>query len=68
MINLTQKTGTLSSVEGEFGILVRENDTLLFSSLLYIPQKVTGSSSVYKNGFLNDKHWPSENIEDWNSS
>lgn len=53
IINLTQKTGTLSSVEGEFGILAKENDTLLFSSLLYIPQKVTVSSSVYKNGFLN---------------
>lgn len=55
IINLTQKTGTLSSPKGEFGILAKENDTLLFSSLLYIPQKVTVSSSVYKNGFLNVK-------------
>ena len=52
IINLTQKTGTISSTKGEFNILAKENDTLLFSSLLYILQKVNISSSIYKNGFL----------------
>lgn len=53
VINLTQKTGTITSVNGEFEILVRENDTLLFSSLLYIPQKFKISSTIYKKGFFN---------------
>ncbi|CAM4049080.1 hypothetical protein [Gillisia limnaea] len=53
IINVTQKTGTITSTKGEFDILARENDTLLFSSLLYIPQKVKISSTIYKDGSLN---------------
>lgn len=52
IINLTQKTGTITSAKGEFDILAKENDTLLFSSLLYIPQEVKISSSIYKKGFF----------------
>lgn len=35
IINKTQRTGTLNTSSGEFKIQVRENDTLLFSSIQY---------------------------------
>lgn len=35
IINITQSTGTLNTASGKFTIQVRENDTLLFSSVQY---------------------------------
>jgi len=52
IINLTQKTGTTNSLNGNFEIKVIENDTLLFSSIQYDKLKIRISKEILENGFL----------------
>lgn len=53
IINLSQKSGTLTSRDGSFFIMAREKDTLLFSSLLYVPKKIIVSSAIFNGSPLN---------------
>ena len=52
IINLSQRSGTITSEDGRFIILAKENDTLLFSSLLYVSKRIIVSSAVYNGYFL----------------
>lgn len=53
IINLSQKSGTITSEDGSFEIMAREKDTLLFSSILYVSKKIIISSVVFNGRFLN---------------
>lgn len=52
IINITQKTGTVNTVSGDFQILVKENDTLLFSSIQFEKMEIPVSKEVMENRFL----------------
>lgn len=52
IINLTQKTGTSNRPDGSFEINVREDDVLLFSSILYLNKEVTITKDVLTRPFL----------------
>lgn len=52
VINLTQKIGTVNNSSGNFQILVRENDTLLFSSIQFKKISVAVTSSILERGRL----------------
>src|SRR5690606_6172030 len=52
VINLTQKTVTLSSSTGNFEIEVSENDSLLFSSIEYERKEVAITAEIIKAAFL----------------
>lgn len=52
IINSTQRTGTVNTKSGSFQILVRENDELLFSSILYKNRTIKITSQILKDGFL----------------
>jgi len=52
IINMTQKTGTVNSSSGAFEIMVRENDTLLFSSIQIHKHTVPITSEIISNGFI----------------
>ncbi len=41
IINLNSETGSVSDADGEFSIVVQENDVLYFSAVQFIPQKIT---------------------------
>jgi hypothetical protein len=53
IINLSQRLGTITSRDGSFEIIAREEDTLLFSSILYVSKKIIISSAVFNKSFLN---------------
>lgn len=52
IINITQKTGTVNSSSGAFEIMVRENDTLLFSSIEFLKQEIPITSEIISKGFI----------------
>lgn len=52
IINMTQSTGTTSSSDGTFNIKVKENDTLLFSSVQFETLKIEINAEIYKRKFL----------------
>lgn len=52
IINLSLRSGTITSKDGSFEITVREKDTLLFSSILYVPKKIVISSDVFNGSPL----------------
>ncbi len=52
IINLSQKTGTTNLGSGEFQIDVKENDTLLFSSIQYGTVEVIITPLILKEGIL----------------
>ncbi len=52
IINVSQKTGTVNDAGGGFKILVRQNDTLLFSSIQYVNREVVISGDLLEKGFL----------------
>lgn len=52
VINITQKTGTVNSASGNFQILVKPGDTLLFSSIQYQKLKVIISAEIIQEGNL----------------
>lgn len=39
VMNLTSRYNTVTGVHGNFSIAVKEQDTLLFSSVSYVPKK-----------------------------
>lgn len=47
VINSTQKTGTTSGPNGEFDIMVRENDTLLFTGVQYERKEIIVTAEIY---------------------
>lgn len=55
IINLSQKTGTTNLRSGEFQVDVKENDTLLFSSIQYRTVEVIITPLILKEGFLKVK-------------
>ncbi|QED36262.1 hypothetical protein FK178_00290 [Antarcticibacterium arcticum] len=52
IINISRKTGTVNEKEGDFRILVRQGDTLLFSSIQYVNREVEISAEILQKGFL----------------
>lgn len=52
IVNLNQERGTTNSGDGNFEILVRENDTLMFSSVQYQIKKVLITEKILKNKYL----------------
>lgn len=52
IINKTQKTGTINTSSGNFSIQVRENDTLLFSSIQYNNLEILITAEVLKKELL----------------
>ncbi len=52
IINLTQKTGTVNTASGNFEILVRENDILLFSSIEFENKEIVITPAILKDLFL----------------
>ncbi|MDT0675759.1 hypothetical protein [Autumnicola musiva] len=61
IINKTLNTGTINSSSGEFEISVRQNDTLVFSSIQYEKQEIPITSLIYEAGFLRVKLVPGIN-------
>lgn len=55
IVNLTQERGTTNSLDGNFNILVKENDTLLFSSVQFEVLRIKINSEIYKAKFLRVK-------------
>ncbi|SNR37294.1 peptidase associated/transthyretin-like domain-containing protein [Lutibacter flavus] len=53
IINLKNRYGTISNTNGEFEILVKEGDVLLFSSIQYKNIKITITKDHLKGEFLN---------------
>lgn len=69
IINLTQKTGTVNDRTGNFQILVRENDILLFSSIEFEKKEIVITEAILKKQFLEVELFPALNIlEDINLS
>jgi hypothetical protein len=52
IINKTTKTGTINSSSGAFEIVVREKDTLQFSSIQYEKREVVINAMIFKSGYL----------------
>ncbi|MFD1096718.1 carboxypeptidase-like regulatory domain-containing protein [Salegentibacter chungangensis] len=52
VINLTKRTGTVSAYDGYFEIRVRENDSLLFSSVQYENLKIKVTAELIEEKFL----------------
>ena len=52
IINITQQTGTVNSSSGNFQLLVKTGDTLLFSSVQYQKLEVIISSEIIREGNL----------------
>ncbi|WP_417886408.1 hypothetical protein [Zunongwangia sp.] len=52
IINKTSHSGTTNAADGSFSILVKENDTLSFSSVQYQDKEVVISKSIFQTGFL----------------
>ncbi len=52
VINKTQKTGTVNSASGNFQLLVKTGDTLLFSSIQYQKLEVIISAEIIREGNL----------------
>lgn len=55
IINKTQQTGTVNSSTGTFVIDVRENDTLLFSSIQFVNEEHVVSGDDIQKGYLEFK-------------
>ncbi|MFN4764511.1 carboxypeptidase-like regulatory domain-containing protein [Gillisia sp. Q332] len=55
VINKTQKTGTVNSASGNFQLLVKTGDTLLFSSIQYQKLEVIISAEINQEGNLSIK-------------
>ncbi|MDT0642425.1 hypothetical protein RM553_06225 [Zunongwangia sp. F363] len=64
IINKTLKTGTINSSSGEFQIKVRENDTLLFSSIQYEKLEIAVTPLLMESGYLEVKLIPGVNVLD----
>lgn len=52
IINISQKTGTVNEAGGDFKILVRLGDTLMFSSIQFVNREIEISAEILKKGFL----------------
>ncbi|MCM4160037.1 hypothetical protein FHG64_13710 [Antarcticibacterium flavum] len=52
IINTTTRTGTVNSSTGRFNIEVRENDTLLISSIQFINEEIIISHDIFNSGQL----------------
>jgi len=52
IINLTQKTGTVNYINGDFEISVRENDVLLFSSIEFEKKEILITTKIFNDAFL----------------
>ena len=52
IVNLTAETGTVNEPNGRFGILVRENDSILFSSVQFQKEYILITKEILNEGFL----------------
>lgn len=52
IINLTQKSGSISNKEGEFSIAVQLNDTLIFNAVQFEKLDLVVTEEVLQNNFL----------------
>jgi len=61
IVNLTQKTGTTNFSDGLFEIKVKENDTLIFSSIQFENREIIITKEILEDGYLNVKLVPNIN-------
>ena len=52
IVNITAETGTVNEPDGRFGILVRENDSILFSSVQFQKEYIVITRKILDEGFL----------------
>lgn len=52
IVNLTRETGTTNNSSGDFEIEVRENDSLLFSSVQYEVVELVVTSEIMEKGYV----------------
>ena len=52
IVNITAETGTVNEPDGRFGILVRENDSILFSSVQIQKEYILITREILNEGFL----------------
>lgn len=52
IVNLTKKTGTVTNSSGHFSLPVRQNDTLLFTSVQYIKKEIVIDEEIFRNPYL----------------
>ncbi|MCL6218445.1 carboxypeptidase-like regulatory domain-containing protein [Zunongwangia pacifica] len=52
IVNLTAETGTVNEPDGRFAILVRENDSILFSSVQFQKEYIVITRNILEKGFL----------------
>jgi len=53
IVNITAETGTVNEADGRFGILVKENDSILFSSVQFQKEYIVITRNIIEEGFLN---------------
>ena len=52
VMNISSRYNTVTGAHGNFSIAVKEKDTLLFSSVNYVPKKIAISSEIIEKGIL----------------
>ena len=52
VLNITAQEFTVTNEDGKFTVLARLNDTILFSSVQYIPKNVVVTDSILKKRFI----------------
>ncbi|WBL26277.1 hypothetical protein [Zunongwangia sp. HGR-M22] len=52
ILNITAETGTVSESDGRFGLTVKENDSILFSSVQFENKYVVITKEIIAKGFL----------------
>lgn len=55
VLNLASRYNTITNENGHFSINVKPMDTLLFSSIKYMPEKVVVTESIYEKGVITFK-------------
>ncbi len=55
ILNLASRYSTITNENGHFSIAVKRRDTLLFSSLNFIPEKVIVTDAIFEKGVITTK-------------
>lgn len=52
ILNTSSHLNTIADKNGNFSIRVKKNDTLLFSSVTFIPEKIVVTEAIYEKGII----------------
>ena len=55
VLNLASRYNTITNENGHFSIRVKPRDTLLFSSIKYMPEKVVVTEAIFEKGVITVK-------------